>query len=68
MFYKYRKLYTQEDEKFKFNEHTMLLLKEKKIYVPSYKELNDPWEKIIKIPAYKSYTENEKKELLLVEI
>ena len=29
--------------------------------------MNDPWEKIIKIPAYKSYTENEKKELLLMD-
>lgn len=67
MLYKYRKLYSKKDKKNEFNRHTMAILKENKIYIPSYEELNDPWEKIIEIPPYKSYTKSEEMELLKID-
>lgn len=64
MFYKYRKLYTED---LKFNEHTLRILEDRKIYIPSHKELNDPWEKIIEIPVYKTYTQDEENELIQID-
>lgn len=70
MLFKYKKLFIKEDldnNKDKLDMRIIEQINDNKIYVPSIKNLNDPFEKMFNFTSYESYTAKEKENLLKLD-